>query len=220
MSKAELIAYLESYLTERRKRRLHEVLAMRTRHFTVATEDVYHLHNTSAIMRSCEVFGIQDLHSIGQTSESAPEREIAMGSEKWVDVYHHESVEAFCKSMKDKGYQIIVTDPHADDSDLTDFPIQQKSCFVFGKETDGISDQLMAKADGALKIPMVGFTESLNVSVSAAIVLQLLTHRLRRSDIPWQLSELESRELLLDWLCKSIKSADQIIAHYEQNGDR
>jgi len=213
----KLLEYLESYLTERRLQRFKEVLANRTYYYTVATEDVYQQHNTSAVLRSCDVFGIQELQAVYVNRTHAIDKEIAMGAQKWVDVVYHNSSLDCIKSMKSKGYQIVATTPHINDCLLTDFDATKKSCFFFGTEIDGLSEDVMKNADCYLKIPMVGFTESLNISVSAAIILQDLTTKLRRSKVDWQLTEVEKSALRLKWCKRTIKSIDEIIAHYNQN---
>lgn len=212
----ELLNYLEAHLTPERKARFDAVLANRTKHFTVATEDVYQLHNTSAVIRSCDVFGIQEVHIVEERNSKRIDREIAMGSQKWVDLKRFHSVKDCIKSLKTNGYQIVATTPHQSDQVLADFDIRKKSCFFFGRETEGLSEEVLAAADCYLKIPMVGFTESLNISVSAAIILQDVTNRLRSSDIYWQLSEQEQWEKRLDWISKTLKSYEGIVARYHQ----
>jgi len=211
----KLVTYLESYLTEQRKIRFQQVLSQRTKHFTVAIEDVYQLHNTSAVMRSCDVFGIQELHVIEEQNVKRIDREIAMGAQKWVDLKRYHSAKSCIHSLKKQGYQIVATTPHIKDCDLQDFDSTKKSCFFFGRETEGLSKEVMSKADVFLKIPMVGFTESLNISVSAAIIMQYATNKLKKSDVSWQLSESEMLEKRYDWCIKTIKSSDQILEHYK-----
>lgn len=211
----KLVTYLESYLTEHRKIRFQQVLSQRTKHFTVAMEDVYQLHNTSAVMRSCDVFGIQELHVIEEQNVKRIDREIAMGAQKWVDLKRYHSAKNCIHSLKKQGYQIVATTPHIKDCDLQDFDATKKSCFFFGRETEGLSKEVMSKADVFLKIPMVGFTESLNISVSAAIIMQYATNKLKKSDVSWQLSESEILEKRYDWCIKTIKSSDQILEHYK-----
>ena len=210
----QLFEYLQSYLTERRRSLFKEVLAKRTRHFTVVTEDVYQLHNTSAVMRTCDVFGIQDLHVVEEKLGKRVDREIAMGAQKWVSLNRYSSIENCMKTLKNQDYQIIATTPHNDSTVLQDFDIHKKSAFFFGKESDGLSDAVLDKADGFLKIPMYGFTESLNISVSAAIILQHITSELKSSEIGWELSEDEKETLKYEWLKKCIKNSDSIISQY------
>lgn len=210
------LEFLENILTDSRKERFLKVLENRTNHFTIAVEDVFQMHNTSAVMRSCEVFGVQELHVIEQRFGKRIDKEIAMGAQKWVDIHKYDSVSNCISNLKDKGYQIIATTPHENDCLLEDFDISKPSALFFGTERDGLSEEILQKADGFLKIPMVGFTESLNISVSAAIIIQNLTNRLRNSSIPWQLSEKEILEKRLSWAKNSIKDIKRIEERYYQ----
>ncbi len=213
----ELLEYLESFLTKRRLGLYHKVLNQRTNHFTVAIEDVYQLHNTSAVIRSCDVFGIQNVHVIEEVNAKRIDREIAMGAQKWVDVNRHETTKSCIKTLKEKGYQIVATTPHDDSVVLQDFDVTKPSAFFFGREQQGLSDQVLEEADSRLHIPMVGFTESLNISVSAAITLQHVTSKLRETKINWQLSENEKLEKRMEWAKKVIKSHQKIIARYHED---
>ena len=210
MNNEALLEYLEGFITENRKEGFKRVLQNRTKHFTIAMEDVYQLHNTSAVMRSCEVFGVQELNVIEQKFGKRIDKEIALGAQKWVDVNRFATIQSCIDDLKGKGYQIIATTPHNDSCLLQDFDISKPSAIFFGTEKLGLSEEVMQQADGYLKIPMVGFTESLNISVSAAIIIQDITARLRRSEINWQLTEEEFFEKQLDWTRKSIKDIDFI----------
>ena len=212
----QLLEHLLSFLTDRRKNLFDEVISKRTRHFTVATEDVYQLHNTSAVMRSCDVFGIQDLHVIEEKVTKKIDREIAMGAQKWVNINRHNSTKECIDNLKENGYQIIATTPHNNSTELKEFDISKKSAFFFGKEKEGLSDIVLEAADGYLKIPMYGFTESLNISVSAAIILQTLITKVKDSDVVWELSELEKNEIKLQWAKMSIKSSTEIIERFNK----
>jgi tRNA (guanosine-2'-O-)-methyltransferase len=213
------LEFLENILTENRKERFLNVLKNRTRHFTVAVEDVFQMHNTSAVMRSCEVFGIQELNIIEQRFGKRIDKEIAMGAQKWVDINTFDSITSCLDNLQSREYQIIATTPHEDDCLLEDFDISKPCALFFGTERDGLSEEIIKRADGFLKIPMVGFTESLNISVSAAIIIQNLTERLRKSNIQWQLSEDEIVEKRLQWAKNSIKDIKRIEArYYSENG--
>lgn len=214
MTDLKYLEFLENILTDNRKERFEKVLANRTNHFTVAMEDVFQLHNTSAVMRSCEVFGVQELNVVEEKFGKSIDKEIAMGAQKWVDVNRFESISHCIENLKSKGYQIIATTPHENDCMLEDFDITKKSAFFFGTERDGLSEEVMNNADGFLKIPMVGFTESLNISVSAAITLQSVTTRLRKSAVKWQLSEEEVLVKRLQWAKNTIKDIKRIEARY------
>ncbi|MBQ0734309.1 TrmH family RNA methyltransferase [Aquimarina celericrescens] len=213
----KLLEYLETFLTPRRLELYKKVLEKRTNHFTVAVEDVYQLHNTSAVIRSCDVFGIQNVHVIEEVNVKRIDREIAMGAQKWVDINRYLTTRECLKELKEKGYQIVATTPHDDSKVLTDFDVTKPSAFFFGREQQGLSNLVLEAADCKLHIPMVGFTESLNISVSAAIILQHVTSELRRTDIIWRLSEQEKLEKRMEWAKKVIKSHEQIIARYHDN---
>jgi tRNA (guanosine-2'-O-)-methyltransferase len=210
----DFLKYLEEFLTDNRKERFLEVLKNRTNHFTIAVEDVFQLHNTSAVMRSCEVFGIQELNVVEERFGKRIDTQIAMGAQKWVDVNRFDTIDNCIDNLKEKGYQIIATTPHNDSCLLHEFDISKKSALFFGTEKEGLSAEVMNRADGFLKIPMVGFTESLNISVSAAIIIQDITNRLRLSNIDWQLTDEEILEKRLIWAKNSIKDIKRIEQRY------
>ncbi len=209
-----LLEYLETYLTNSRREKFIKVLSQRTKHFTVATEDVYQLHNTSAVIRSCDVFGIQEVNIVEERNSKTIDREIAMGAQKWVDLNRYQNVNKCMVDLKRKGYQIVATTPHKIDCELHEFDVTKKSCFFFGRETQGLSQEVLDTADCYLKIPMAGFTESLNISVSAAIILQYVTTKLKQTHLKWELTNDEKLEKRLDWVKKTIKSYDEIVEYY------
>ena len=210
----DYLEFLENILTDNRKEKFLKVLGSRTKHFTVVVEDVFQMHNASAVMRSCEVFGIQELNVIEERYGKRIDKEIAMGAQKWVDIKTFDSVVDCVTTLKKQGYQIIATTPHENDCLMEDFDISKPSALFFGTERDGLSEEILQRADGFLKIPMVGFTESLNISVSAAIILQNITNRLRQTDINWQLTEADILEKRMDWARKSIIDIKRIEARY------
>ena len=209
-----LLAYLEGFITEERKDRFLQVLANRTRYLTVALEDVYQLHNASAVIRSCDVFGVQEAHLIEGRFGNRLDINIAMGAQQWVDIHRHPDSRACIENLREKGYRIIATTPRAESNTLDSFTLEGPTVLFFGTEKEGLSPEVLEQADGALYIPMFGFTESLNISVAAAIILQNLSSRLRTSELPWQLSETEILEKRFDWTCKTIHSVQEIIARY------
>lgn len=210
----EYLAYLETFLTENRVQRFKKVLENRTNHITVVAEDVYQLHNTSAVMRSCEVFGVQALNVIEQKFGKRIDKQIALGAEKWVDIHRYNSVQGCIDSIKAQGYKVIATTPKGKAQSLDKFDLSAPSAIFFGTEKTGLSHEIIEQADDYITIPMVGFTESLNISVSAAIIIQSLTTRLRESDINWQLSDQELLAKQIDWARKSIKDIDFITERY------
>ena len=217
----KLLHYFEGYLTENRKNTFREVLANRTRHFSVVLEDIFQPHNASAVVRTCDIFGVQDVHTIENKYTNKVSRHVAKGSQKWITSKRYKSdgnnTKICLDNLREKGFQVIATTPHNDSCLLQDFDITKKSAFVFGVEAEGVSEYVKEQADGFLKIPMVGFTESLNISVAAAIILQDVTTKLRTSNVNWQLSQEEKEFLYFDWVKKTIKNVDKIEAHYHQN---
>ena len=212
----ELLTYLEHFITEERKERFLQVISARTNHFTVAMEDVFQMHNTSAVVRTCEVFGVQQAHSIEGRFGKRLDAKIAMGAQKWVDVFRYNDTQSCIDALRAQGYQIVATTPHKDAYFLNDFDISKKSAFFFGTEKEGLSEQVLSQADTYLKIPMVGFTESLNISVAVAIVLQQLTDKLRHSQVAWQLTDEERLSTLINWTKKSIRNVKDVLKRYEE----
>lgn len=212
----ELLTYLEHFITEERKERFLQVISARTNHFTVAMEDVFQMHNTSAVVRTCEVFGVQQAHSIEGRFGKRLDAKIAMGAQKWVDVFRYNDTQSCIDALRVQGYQIVATTPHKDAYFLNDFDISKKSAFFFGTEKEGLSQQVLSQADTYLKIPMVGFTESLNISVAVAIVLQQLTDKLRHSQVAWQLTDEERLSTLINWTKKSIRNVKDVLKRYEE----
>ena len=209
-----VLTYLEGFLTEGRKQRFLEVLQQRTRYVTGAIEDVYQLHNTSAVIRSCDAFGIQDVHIVEDRFGKRLDKNIAMGAEQWVDVIRYPTTSECITALKDEDYEIIATTPNCDSISLPDFNLNTKTALFFGTEKEGLSEEVKQKADRFLRIPMVGFSESLNVSVSAAIIIQEVMKKLKKPEIVWQLSDIEILEKRLDWTKKSIKDVERIISRY------
>jgi len=218
----DLINYLRGFATEARWENLQEKARYRTRHLSVVVEDVYQPHNASAVLRSCEGFGIQDVHIIENQHEFAPISQVTIGAEQWLSIHRYNqpkkdnTAECFAALKKD-GYKIIATTPHEEDTNLNDLDISGKTALVFGSEIDGVSDRAMELADGFVKIPMHGFSESFNISVSAAICLYDLTLRLHQSDIAWELSAEEIEELSLEWLLQSIRAGEELKKSFLEN---
>jgi tRNA (guanosine-2'-O-)-methyltransferase len=210
----DLLHFLEAKLSQRRRNLFKKVIEKRTNYFTVATQDVYQLHNTSAVIRSCDVFGVQNVHVVEEVNLKKIDREIAMGAQKWVDINRYTTTKDCIKSLREKGYRIIATSPHEGKA-LQEFDISSPAAIFFGTETEGLSPEVLEEADEAIQIPMVGFTESLNISVSAAIILQDLTARLRNSNLDWQFSEEEKLQKRLDWATKNIKNSAELIERFQ-----
>lgn len=210
----KLLDYLEGFITPERKARFLDILEERTNYLTVAIEDVYQMHNTSAVVRSCDVFGVQQAHLIESKFGKRLDKDIAMGAQQWVDIKRYNTTTDCIDTLREQGYKIVATTPHRNNCSLTDFKLESKTALFFGTERDGLSEEVLEKADSFLKIPMVGFTESLNISVSAAIILHTLTSQLRKESINWRLTEEEKLEKRLDWTKKSVRSLNDVLARF------
>ena len=219
MSK-ELIDYLTQFISEARRKKFDHVLEFRTRHITIALEDIYQPHNASAVLRSCDCFGIQDVHIIENRNEYTVNPDVALGSFKWLNLIKYNSTEnnalSCIKSLKKKRYKIIATTPHTNDCNISDLNIDEPVCLFFGTELKGISDDVKQHADGFVKIPMFGFTESFNISVSAALCIHALMSKLHRSKTNWKLSDSEKQEIILNWLRESISKPELIEKEFHE----
>lgn len=210
----ELVNYLSQFISETRRTKFDEVLKYRTRHITIVLEDLYQPHNASAVLRSCDIFGIQDIHIIENKNAYTVNKDIAMGSPKWLNLHKyrkHENNSLTCiKNLKERGYRIIATSPNENVSTIDELTIEKPLALFFGTELTGISETVMEQADEFVKIPMYGFTESFNISVSAALCLRSIIEKLHKSNIEWHLNDLEKEELLLKWLRNSIRKVELI----------
>ncbi len=210
--KKALLNYFQEFITPERKSLFEKVLQQRTRHITIVLEDIYQPHNASAVLRTCDLTGIQDVHIIETRNEYNVNPDVAMGSSKWLNLIKYNgkdnnTLEAYSELRK-KGYRIVATTPHKHSHTPETIPLEGKIALVFGTELNGLTDEAVENADEHLRIPMYGFTESFNISVSAALLLYVLTNRLRNSEINWQLSEEEKTDILLEWARRTIKRSD------------
>ena len=168
--------HLAEFLTDERRRTLATALAERTRYMTLLAENTFHPHNASALMRHCDAFGVQELHTA-------------------------------------EGYRIVATTPHRESCTPETFDVARGPfALVFGTEHAGISDEAMAAADEYLRIPMCGLVESLNVSASAAILVYMLSQRVRSKVEGWRLPPLEAAALRLRWMRAAVRDAEGILA--------
>ncbi len=217
----KLIEYLKEFTTESRWETIQEVLSKRTTYLTIVLEDLHKSHNANAVLRSCDGLGIQDIHIIENRTEFDTESTVSIGAHQWLSLHKYnqentDNVQVCFDRLKKDGYQIIATTPHEKDVNLDQLSMNKKTALVFGSEREGISDRVRELADGFVKIPMFGFSESFNISVSAAICLYDLTNKLRREKVNWQLDEDYKRELALLWLKNTIKASDKLIKKFEE----
>ncbi len=202
-----------SQLISDNKRELFDRLApLRTRYITVVLENIYQSHNAAAVLRSCDCFGIQDVHVVENGNVFNPAGDVAVGSSKWVDYYKYSSTKEAYSTLHKKGYNIVATLPHEKDCMIGDLDLSKPIALVFGTELTGLTQDAIEGADAYVKIPMYGFTESFNISVCAALSLFSLTERMRASeDVKWTLSENEIIDLKLQWIQQVVRDGENVI---------
>ena len=212
-----LIEHLGPHLTEHRLQRMHTVVSRRTRWLTVVLEDIYQPHNASAVLRSCECFGIQDVHVVEDRNRFKISRDVALGASRWLDLHRWRAsagqrIDDCCDQLTSSGYRLVAATPRKDavaleDLDVTAGPV----AVMFGTELKGLTPAALERATEAVHIPMYGFTESFNISVSAALILRELSARMRASGAAWKLDHDETRDLLLSWMRRSINHSEDLI---------
>jgi len=221
--KEKLIGYLSDFVTQRRLELFDKVLGKRTRYITVVLEDIFQSHNASAVLRSCDCFGIQNIHVIENLNKFQVSPDVALGANKWLTIYKYSRYKNNTKdcinTLKEQGYRIVATSPHKNNSLMNDFDLAKgKTALLFGSELHGLSKSALELADEFVMIPMSGFTESLNISVSAALLINYFTSLLRNDpSINWQLSTEEKSDIKLQWLKNSIKKSDAIERLFIEN---
>jgi tRNA (guanosine-2'-O-)-methyltransferase len=214
-----LSEYLSRFVSEHKNAFVERVLDQRTRHITMVLEDIYQSQNASAVIRTCECMGIQDVHIIENDSKYTVNRRVLKGSYKWVDLIRHRgkhknNTEVCFERLRANGYKIAATDPSPDGISIHELPVENKIAIVMGNELHGTSSFALEHADMKINIPMYGFTESLNISVSAAICLNALVPALRKSEVPWQLTQQEKDDIRLGWLRKMVRNAEIVEKEY------
>lgn len=222
MEKAQrdkLTEYLGQFVTESKKERIQKVLAQRTRYVTVVMEDFENAHNGSAVLRTCESMGIQDVHFIENKHKNRVSPYVSRGGGKWLDIFRYNeagehNTKGCLQSLKEKGYAVWVTDPSQNSEDITKLDVERKIALAFGTEYRGVSVEAKSVADKNVFFPMYGFTESFNVSVSVALCLHVLTEKLRISGLPWQLPEEEKEQIVFDWYRKMVRRSDLHEQHF------
>lgn len=213
-NKKLLLNHLMQFVTESRKARFDAVIKYRTRYLTIVLEDIFQPHNASAVLRSCDCFGIQDVHIIENSNKYEVNPDVALGSSKWLTLLKYNqdnnNTRNCLETLRANGYRIVATTPHEDGCTIDELPLGQKTALVFGTELEGLTPLALEMSDAFVKIPMYGFTESFNISVSAALSLYHLTEKLRKSSIRWQLSEDEELDIRLLWVRQSVKNSEMI----------
>lgn len=229
-----LLQELEKLVSPNKKALIDDVLLKRSRYLTVVLENIQKPHNASAVLRTVECLGLQEFYLISGGNDASKLHEVnpgvVKGAIKWIDVYRYQQQDdtaeatAHCLSLlRQRGYAIAVTSPHTRGIYPEALPLDRPIALVLGNEQEGVSQTALAAADYHLKIPMWGFTESYNLSVSAAICVYTIMQRIRQEGVAWQLSAEEQTELRLQWYRKLVRRAEiiesELMRMYDQNTD-
>lgn len=215
----KLITYLQGFISPERLQRMENVLSYRTRYLCVVLEDIFQPHNASAVLRSCDACGVQDVHIIENRNSHRTTSGIELGTAQWLSRHRYRESDnntlSAIQTLRSRGYRIVATSPHAEDVPPSDFDLGKgPAALLFGTELNGLSDLAMQEADEFIRIPMHGFVESYNISVSVAIILNRLIERLHNSSVHWQLEEKEIHELRLQYVRNSIRQVKKIEERY------
>jgi tRNA (guanosine-2'-O-)-methyltransferase len=216
MTDHELYEKLSAFISDNKRELFDRLAPLRTRHVTVVLEDIYQSQNASAVVRTSDLMGIQDIHVIENRNKYQLNPDVTLGSSKWVDIHryrtHEDNTMACVQQLRSRGYRIVATSPRAESITPDNIDLSRPMAFCFGTELTGLSAELMDAADEHMRIPMYGFTESYNISASAAIVLYTVMQRLRAGDVQWRLNEEELITLKLAWARKVVHSAQHLEA--------
>lgn len=208
----ERIALLSGFMLPARYDVLRRTVAMRTRYMTILAENTFHPQNAAALIRHCEAFGLQQMHTVETFCRFNPSAAIVRGTDRWVDIRRHGSTAEALAALRAEGYRIVATTPHREDTTPESFDVGRgRFALVFGTEHAGISEEVLAAADEFLRIPMCGMVESLNVSASAAILIYMLSERMRRQVEGWNMTAAEQAATLYGWMCRSVKDSEKIL---------
>lgn len=211
------IQVLTPFVSEARRGLIAQIVEKRSRYLCTVLENIYQPHNAAAVLRSCDSFGVQDVHHIETTNIFTPAKTVSMGAEKWLTPWLWKGSDGLIscvRHLRKENYALVATSPHAEQFTPDSLPLDRPIALFFGAEKPGLSEDALNMCDYTLRIPMHGFVESLNISVSAALCLYRLGDRIRKECEAWSLSDSEKRALILDWYRKSVKGWEQIEERY------
>lgn len=211
---------MSQFVTERRNELFFQVLKNRTRHLTVVLEDIYQPHNASAVLRTCDCMGVQDVFIIENRNRYELNPGIELGAAQWLTLQKFNGKEnntADCfRHLKSKGYRIVATSLREKSITIKELDVTKPFALVMGTEKSGISDVVYDMADELVYIPMMGFTESYNISVATSLCLYEFTNRVRSEVNNWWLSPEEQHSIYLNWLRNTITRCELVENEYHR----
>lgn len=211
-----VLEHLAQFVSEHKKQGVEKVLGLRTTRITVILEDIFQSQNASAAIRTCECMGLHNVHIVENISKYSINPRVLKGANKWMNINHYTSrtenntLSCF-QRLRSEGYKILVTDPSEDGISIHEIDVTQgKIALLFGNELRGASREALNHGDQKIKIPMYGFTESLNISVSVAMCLGALVTKLRLNGIDTSMPQSEKDNIRLNWYRKIVRKSDLI----------
>jgi len=209
MSQDEL---LQPFLLPQRIERLKEVLADRVLSVTLVLENLHKDYNISAILRTCESFGIQNVHVVPQPGEGKVFRTVTQGCHKWLTIHRHDDVSTCLQDLREKGFRILAGAFREDAVPLERTDFSGRVALVFSNELEGADPVVLDQVDGFFVIPMSGFSQSLNVSVAAGIVIhEALRYKVKTGEELERIPPEESGRILKEWVKKSVRRSDDVL---------
>lgn len=221
--RSNIIAGLSGIINDDRIAQLEKVIEHRSRYLTVVLDDIYIPQNASAVIRTSECIGLQDIHIIEERNKHKTNRDIVKGSAKWVDIYRYENKDGrseCIEKLKQQDYRVVAMTLSEKSIPLEELPIDEKLALCFGCKETGLSKEIEDNTDYQVQIPITGFTQSYNISVSAGISLYYLMKKIKDTNQNWQLNKEEKEKLLIDWLSKSTPAGRALLGRYKEETEK
>ncbi|MDH4121753.1 MAG: RNA methyltransferase [Deltaproteobacteria bacterium] len=207
---------LEPLVLPRRLEKMRAVLATRSDHVVFAFEAMVDPHNLSAALRSLDAFSFQDVYLVRYQGKTGLSKGVTRGADKWLSVHAMESTAELAVRLKERGYRLAASHLRHDAVDLEQMDFSQPTALLFGNEHAGVGPEALALADLVFRIPMRGFVESFNLSVSAALAAQTARREIDRlgaeDQAPWRLDPLRRNMLYAAWLRRHVRRGEEILA--------
>ncbi len=204
-------AALEPLLTPERISRIDAVLAARLASVVPVVEDTYDPHNAAAAIRTTEAIGLCELHAIEPGARFSAARGVTRGAHRWIELVRWSSAEDAVAALHGRGFRVLATLPGAPHS-IEDVDVGGPIAVAFGNEHAGLGARAIAACDGAIGVPMYGFTESFNLSVTVALAMSRIAARRRQAiGAPGDLPDERRRVLRARWFALKIRGAPGIL---------
>jgi tRNA (guanosine-2'-O-)-methyltransferase len=224
-SSRAVIESLSIYASETRLNRFQDILARRLTSVLLGIEDLHHEHNGAACLRTAEGLGVSKVMA-AEVRNSYPMGKIPMGiskaSHQWIELDTYKSGQAMIKAARSQGYKIYGAGPRGRLT-LADIPCEEPLMILFGNEGVGLSEETIQSCDEVFRIPMYGFTESFNVSVSVGMALEhvcsKVRHRLHTQDRTGELNEEQKETILAQWIARDMNDLDLLLKHHLGEGE-